>query len=461
MVDFRPLLFINALALMLLVTAAFASVREELAGTSQTEPGLDQAVAAATSTTDSVFLEDERAPAETTRDTAVKTTDVPELADQAQSKGQVNREVRVEPFTIDPEKTQLHARAEPVEAMQTSMTASDVAPAVPEPELKTLAEPSKIEKPAPPAPKTGLLVLRSNVIGDRVTVNGRDYGSTRLDLELKPGTYDIVIRKDDHESWQQTVTLEAGDETTLVGKLTPTKVDYRDGRWIGGVKTGDGTLVNSEGLRYEGHFVNGKFHGEGVAWYPDGSRYEGDWKNGQRHGEGTWRGPDDTRYNGQFREDRFSGQGTLTMTNGDILTGQWANGKLNGHGSLTTADGMLYVGGFRNDEFHGEGTLTFPDGRHYEGGFANGEFHGKGKEIFANGKRYQGQYVEGSFHGEGLLSNPNGSSIQATFRYGEPYGQVRLTTAAGEIFTARTTEPGVCYRDKSYRATQCPTLEGW
>ena len=33
MVDFRPLLFINALALMLLVTAGFASVRKDLVTT--------------------------------------------------------------------------------------------------------------------------------------------------------------------------------------------------------------------------------------------------------------------------------------------------------------------------------------------------------------------------------------------------------------------------------------------
>ena len=81
--------------------------------------------------------------------------------------------------------------------------------------------------------------------------------------------------------------------------------------------------------------------------------------------------------------------------------------------------------------------------------------------MFSDGKKYEGEYIEGKFHGQGLLLNPNGSSIEATFRHGKPYGQVRLTTAAGEIFTARTTEPGVCYRDKSYRATQCPTLDGW
>ncbi len=444
MVDFRPLLFINALALMLLVTAGFASVKEELSGpagnTQQQQPGLSEAIADASKEDDSVFLEQ----------------DSPATGRPIQREV---RQVKALPFTIGNmpeeapleeaqlEEAQMVAKAEPVAAMQPTMTDATPAPA---------------KEPVPPAPKTGLLVLRSNVVGDQVSVDGKNYGATRLDLELEPGTYDVVIRKNGYQPWQQTVKLKAGDETTLVGQLEAfTNVDYRNGTWIGGVKTGDGTLQNSAGLRYEGHFVDGKFHGKGTAWYPDGSRYEGDWRAGQRHGEGTWRGADDTRYTGQFRNDQFSGQGTLTMANGDILTGQWAEGKLNGHGSLTTSDGMLYVGGFRNDEFHGEGTLTYPDGRLYEGQFSNGEFHGKGKEVFADGKQYEGQYIEGSFHGKGLLSNPNGSSIQATFRYGEPYGKVRLTTAAGEVFTARTTEPGVCYRDKSYRATQCPTLEGW
>ncbi|MDI9245824.1 PEGA domain-containing protein [Marinobacter sp. CHS3-4] len=465
MVDIRPLLFINALALMLLVTAGFASVREDISKApdvaQQQEPDLSDAVAQANEdthqTNDSVFLDEEPPSAGKPTDSV---SDTPVATGSASAGSEKSTRVEAKPFAIDsmPDDSQLLAKAEPVAAM--APTLSD---ATPEPSLpKPAAKPPEPVKPEPAPPKTGLLVLRSNVVGDQVSINGKNYGATRLDLELDPGKYDVVIRKNGYQPWQKTITLSAGDETTLVGRLEAyTRVNYRDGTWIGGVKTGDGTLENSKGLRYEGHFVDGKFHGEGTAWYPDGSKYEGDWQSGQRHGEGTWRSADSTRYTGQFRNDQFSGQGTLTMANGDILTGQWAEGKLNGHGSLTTSDGMLYVGGFRNDEFHGEGTLTYPDGRLYEGEFSNGEFHGKGKEVFADGKQYEGQYIEGSFHGKGLLSNPNGSSIQATFRYGEPYGKVRLTTAAGEVFTARTTEPGVCYRDKSYRATQCPKLEGW
>ncbi|MCL7944945.1 PEGA domain-containing protein [Marinobacter sp. ATCH36] len=361
MVDFRPLLFVNALALMLLVTAGFASVRSELS-----------------MNTDTVASE-------------------PETGELYQDN---SKEPAAEPFFIPelPDDPKLVAVSEQPSAM---------------PESGTDASPMQPEEPRP---TTGKLVLRSNVVGDEVTINGKEYGATRLDLELEAGQYEVVISKEGYKPWQQTVALSAGNEKTLVGKLDAyTRVEYRDGTWIGGVKTGDGTYEDANGLRYEGHFVAGE----------------------------------------------FDGQGTLRLANNDILTGQWSEGQLNGHGSLTTSDGTLYVGGFRNDEFHGEGTLTYPDGRRYEGEFSNGEFHGQGQEVFADGKKYEGGYIEGSFHGKGLLRNPNGSSIEATFRYGEPYGQVRLTTAAGEVFTARTKEPGVCYRDKSYRATQCPKLEGW
>ena len=461
MVDFRPLLFVNALALMLLVTAGFASVRHELSMGTETvanEPETEETIATVTPVTpessDELYREETTSEAVTVEppelplaDSALAASGEPvgdgyEDPDTVPSQGHITGE----PFSIPelPEDPKILAVAEPLSAM---------------PETRSDAPQ---QQPEEPRPTTGLLVLRSNVVGDEVTINGKQYGATRLDLELEPGKYEVVISKEGYKPWQQTVSLSAGHEKTLVGKLDAyTRVQYRDGTWIGGIKTGDGTYENAEGLRYEGHFVDGEFDGKGTAWYPDGSRYKGDWQEGQRHGEGTWRDADDTRYTGQFRNNRFNGQGTLTLANDDILTGQWSNGQLNGHGSLTTSDGMLYVGGFRNDEFHGQGTLTYPDGRHYEGEFSNGEFHGKGKEVFADGKKYEGEYIEGSFHGRGLLRNPNGSSIEATFRYGEPYGQVRLTTAAGEVFTARTKEPGVCYREKSYRATQCPKLEGW
>ncbi|MDX1816977.1 MAG: PEGA domain-containing protein [Marinobacter sp.] len=446
MVDFRPLLFINALALMLLVTAGFASMRDEQAASDLPAPS-DQ------------IARVQPAPepehkADATSSAARTQTVAPEQPDQ----------VAEQPARPAPEPEPAPAPDKPIaEPFSIPDAGADNQTLAVAEQADTLL-PDATEDPAPtePEPTTGLLVLRSNVYGDQVTINGKDYGTTRLDLELEPGTYDVAIAKPGYRPWEQTVTLSAGDETTLVGELEKyTRVNYQNGSWIGGVKTGDGRYQGNDGLHYEGHFVDGKFEGKGVAEYPDGSRYDGDWVKGQWQGEGVWHGADGSEYTGEFVAGQFDGKGTLTRANGDILTGHWQGGELNGQGSLTTADGMLYVGGFRNNRFHGQGTLTYPNGRHYEGEFSDGAYNGTGTEIFADGKKYEGQFIEGKFHGKGTLSNPNGSSIEATFKNGEPYGQVRLTTAAGEIFTARTTEPGVCYRDKSYRATQCPKLEGW
>ncbi len=461
MVDFRPLLFVNALALMLLVTAGFASVRKDLTAPEAGAPTIAATIEDATHSAEPASIqaeaEAEPEPAKAEPDIVAEPAPRAEIA--------AAPETPVEPLIPEPPV----AAEQPDELPVTAETFA-VEPLPADPEVLAYAEPASAvqtitdvqPEKQPEPPKTGTLVLRSNVVDDLVTINGKTYGATRLDVELDPGNYEVTIEKPGYKPWTNAVALKAGQELTLVGKLEEyTTVNYRDGQWIGGVKTGDGSWQDSTGLRYEGHFVSGEFHGSGTAWYPDGSRYEGDWEAGQPHGEGQWRGADSSEYTGRFERGEFHGKGTLTKADGDILTGNWVQGRIHGHGSLTTADGMLYVGNFRNGEFHGQGALTYPDGRSYEGEFSSGTFHGKGSEVFADGKKYDGQYMEGKFHGSGLLRNPNGSSIEATFRHGEPYGQVRLTTAAGEVFTARTTEPGVCYRDKSYRATQCPQLEGW
>ena len=467
MVDFRPLLFINALALMLLVTAGFASIQRETGHfpgvaaeanhtPAQTEPAAKIASAdkppepaspAPAQKPDSVFVDKaQQIPVSPPADTAIVAT----ATDKAPEIFSVDP-----PDTREPETTTPATAAVTIATIDASKATTSSAPAV--------AETKPERKDAPePKPVTAQLTLRSNVENDSVEINGKTYGPTRLDLEFAPGNYDIVINKEGYKSWSQTVRLSAGDDLTLRGKLEAyTRVDYQNGTWTGGVKTGDGTYIDGDGLQYTGHFINGKFEGQGIARYPNGDRYEGNWSAGEWSGEGTLRKAGGASYSGSFANGAFNGQGSLTKADGDILTGHWQDGQLDGHGSLTGDDGKLYVGGFRKGEFHGEGTLTYADGRHYEGGFSNGAYNGEGSEIFADGKKYVGNYMEGEFHGKGTLLNPNGSSIESTFRYGKPYGQAKLTTPEGEVFNARSSEPGVCYREKSYRATQCPPLEGW
>lgn len=464
MVDFRPLLFANALIVMLLVTAGFASLKSEIG--LPAKPVADRL----TPELDSRPAVPARASAFTPPPSAdeisasPQTTLAPEelpvaAADQHSANAVTKTEHAVQPDEAPP-APKLKVKPEAVEAptMAAKAGVAEVASEVtaevkPEPEPQT-------ESSAEPAP--GTLTVRSNVFGDRVSVNGRDYGSTRLDLDLPAGEYQVIVSKAGHQTFETTVQLAAGAQQRVNAELAPlTTVHYRDGTWRAGVISGDGTYEDAEGLRYEGEFRNRQFHGKGQATFANGDQYSGEWRNGKPEGRGTLRLANGDIYSGQFAAGVYNGEGTLTTAGGDIYAGNWAGGSLNGQGTLTTAEGLLYVGGFRNGKFQGEGTLTYPDGRYYEGGFAEGNFHGKGSLIFADGKKYEGQFMDGQYHGHGDLFNPNGSRIAGNFRYGDPYGQAKLITPEGEVFTARTSEPGVCYRENSYRATQCPPMPGW
>jgi hypothetical protein len=309
---------------------------------------------------------------------------------------------------------------------------------------------------------TGKLVIRSNVTDDTVLVNGKPYGPTKLELELTPGSYLVEVAKSGYQSWKANVDVRRGTTQTINASLEQfTKVSYKNGVWENDIKTGEGHYLEEGKLEYTGSFVNGKFHGNGSIRYANGMKYQGQWFEGKMQGKGTLTTTEGDTYVGEMSDNKFNGDGTLTKATGDIYTGFWIDGVLNGQGSLTTKGGLLYVGGFADNLFHGNGSLTYPDGGHYEGSFSNGMFHGKGVETYANGKKYVGQFIEGLYHGNGEILNPNGSKITGTFKDGKPFGKATLTTAEGEVFTARSTEPGVCYREKSYRATECPKLDGW
>ena len=489
MVDFRPLLFANALALMLLVTAGFATIQRapDLVGSSLSGPGavttsVDRSAPATSPDTSTSARPTVTPPPPTTEaDTPAavvgQTQPNPEPvtpaapASAAQASAGQNEEAitqttsmpsseAISPSVTDKAAVDATEKPMPTQGLA-APDASGTTPAIGAAGASIEAAAQPAQKPEP-APTTGQLVVRSNVVGDSVSINGKDYGSTRLDLKLKPGNYDVTVAKQGFQPWHKEVSLDAGDELTLHALLDAyTTVDYQHGTWRGGVVTGEGTYVDDNGLHYKGEFRNGEFDGHGIAHFANGAVYEGQWEGGKMNGQGTLTQADGDTYTGQFKDGQFNGEGTLTKANGDIYSGHWVDGKLNGQGTLTTKAGLMYVGGFLDGQFQGQGKLTYPDGRHYEGGFTKGQFQGKGVEIYASGKKYEGQFMDGQYHGEGVLYNPNGSKIQATFRYGKPYGQVKLTTPEGEVFTARTSEPGVCYRESSYRATQCPPLEGW
>jgi hypothetical protein len=51
------------------------------------------------------------------------------------------------------------------------------------------------------------LTVRSNVYYDEVYIDGVPYGSTKLDVLLPPGEYDVEVRKPGHSPYRETVNL--------------------------------------------------------------------------------------------------------------------------------------------------------------------------------------------------------------------------------------------------------------
>jgi len=458
MVDLRPLLFINFLLLMLLITAGFVQVDDNNAS-----PG---------SETPETWVADSKPSGQ---------AEPEDLSDRLKS---ANEAKKMAPPTEQTETTPLEQSADQrlsVEEAEIAVFADEaifadkVLPPHKDPSSSALIEQySKADKPDQPmvisysnTPKkspltTGKLIVRSNVHDDTVLVNGKPYGPTRLELELTPGSYTIEVAKDGYNSWTTQVDVHRGLTQSLNARLEHyTTVEYVNGKWLNDIMTGEGSYQKEGELIYNGSFINGKFHGEGSVRYANGMKYQGQWFEGKMKGQGSLTTAEGDTYIGEMNDNKFNGEGTLTKATGDIYSGFWIEGVLNGQGSLTTKDGLLYVGGFSDNLFHGSGSLTYPDGGQYEGSFSNGMFHGKGVEIYANGKKYVGQFIDGLYHGKGEILNPNGSKITGTFKDGNPFGKATLTTAEGEVFTARSSEPGVCYRLKSYRATECPKLEGW
>ena len=455
MVDLRPLLFINSLMILLLIAAGFVSV-------DQSSENIDEESTIISNNINPIPLDEEKSNGSI----ELKKQTKDDSNDKSKQVLAALKETEEVSFAQDP----IFADEKPLNKISLENTFTIKAPkqkdqATPAKEIKPSENVVSFENTPPPQKQivtTGDLIVRSNVTDDTVLVNGKPYGPTKLELKLTPGNYAIEVAKQGYESWKTNIDIRRGSIQTINASLEQvTKVDYENGTWKNDVKTGQGSYIEEGKLEYNGSFVNGNFHGSGSVRHSNGMKYQGQWFEGKMQGQGTLTTTQGDTYIGELNDNKFNGEGTLTKATGDIYTGFWIDGVLNGQGTLTTKQGLLYVGGFADNLFHGNGSLTYPDGGHYEGSFSNGMFHGKGVETYSNGKKYVGQFIDGLYHGNGEILNPNGSKITGTFKDGKPFGKATLTTAEGEVFTARSTEPGVCYRQKSYRATECPALEGW
>lgn len=74
----------------------------------------------------------------------------------------------------------------------------------------------------PVAVEPAHLIVRTNVSGDRVIVDGRNLGpSGRTAHEMAPGDHEVRVEKPGYRTWRRNITLESGQTRTLKVKLKP------------------------------------------------------------------------------------------------------------------------------------------------------------------------------------------------------------------------------------------------
>lgn len=117
--------------------------------------------------------------------------------------------------------------------------------------------------------------------------------------------------------------------------------DTFEGSFVGGVRTGYGKYVHSNGLIYEGEYSNDCRNGKGKMIFPNGDVFEGSYKNGFREGEGISTFSNGERIVCNWSEDRREGSGVSYYPNGDKEEGVWNEHQKNGRFLFFSHDGQI------------------------------------------------------------------------------------------------------------------------
>ena len=103
--------------------------------------------------------------------------------------------------------------------------------------------------------------------------------------------------------------------------------------------------IYQNGTRFYGKFEDGQpANGWGSMLYTNGNRYDGEYQGGTRNGCGTFTFNNGRRYVGEFSNDLFSGRGVWKLENGDRYIGDFEFNKCNGEGVFIFVDGTSKSG---------------------------------------------------------------------------------------------------------------------
>ncbi|MBK8507613.1 MAG: protein kinase [Candidatus Competibacteraceae bacterium] len=268
----------------------------------------------------------------------------------------------------------------------------------------------KQQQPAAPA----RLAVRANVEDAQVTVNGRNSGTTPVEMEVKPGSYKVRVSLEGYQDWNGQVDLAAGDDSTLSAVLpkklavataapaatprqrSPEPVSEPDDEDIGQPPIRTAAPAPEPPAERSGqgsNCVRGNCqNGQGNYRYPDGSEYIGEFRNAKMHGQGTYLyAGRREKYIGGWSNGVINGEGTYYYRTGNRYQGQWRNGRKSGQGTYLYAGGEKYVGEFENDQPNGRGVYYYSNGDRYEGEWRNGSKNGQGI-LYEDGKRIVGEW---------------------------------------------------------------------
>nr|VFK14709.1 MAG: WD domain-containing protein, G-beta repeat-containing protein [Candidatus Kentron sp. LFY] len=106
-----------------------------------------------------------------------------------------------------------------------------------------------------PLSKTARLIVRSNVFGDTVTIDGNPVGPTGPDAHaLAPGEHTIRVEKPGFETFETRVRIVAGGEKTVRARLLFTAPDYANWRVLRKIQAHpgglEGTICLDDCLRF-------------------------------------------------------------------------------------------------------------------------------------------------------------------------------------------------------------------